>query len=146
GALIVATTHDPQLKALALSDERIMNASMAFDEKSQTPTYTIVLGVPGRSRALETAERLGLPRAILDLARTYLTSEHNRFENVLARMEKDAGEAEAARREANRLRDEAERLKREWTERTEKNMGELLERMRQKLRHVLETAQDEVRA
>jgi DNA mismatch repair protein MutS2 len=146
GALIVATTHDPQLKALAMTDERILNASMAFDEKSRVPTYTIILGVPGRSRALETAERLGLPKEILTLARSYLTAEHNRFENVLARMEKDAGEAEAARREANRLRDEAERLKREWTERTEKNVGELLERMRQKLRNVLETAQDEVRA
>ncbi len=146
GALIVGTTHDPQLKALALNDPRIMNASMAFNEKSQSPTYTLILGVPGRSRALETAERLGLPAEVLRLARTYLTSEHNRFETMLARLEKDANELENARREANRLRDEAERLKREWTERTEKNVGELLERTRGKLRHILDAAQDEVRA
>ena len=146
GALIVGTTHDPQLKALALNDERILNASMAFDEKAKTPSYRIVYGVPGRSRALETAERLGMPREVLDLARSYLTSEHNRFENMLARLEADANELEASRREANRLRDEAERLKREWTERTERNVSELLERTRGKLRHILDAAQDDVRA
>lgn len=145
GALIVATTHDPQLKALALNDPRILNASMAFDESARTPTFTIILGVPGRSRALETAERLGLPADVLALARTYLTTEHNRFESMLARLEKDANELEQARRDANRLRDEAERLKREWTDRTEKNVSELLERTRQKLRNILDSAQDEVR-
>lgn len=146
GALIVGTTHDPQLKALALNDDRILNASMAFDEKSKSPSYRLVFGVPGRSRALETAERLGLPAEVLALARSYLTSEHNKFENMLARMERDANELENARREANRLRDDAERLKREWTERTEKNVGELLERTRGKLRQILDVAQDEVRA
>lgn len=146
GALVVATTHDPQLKALALNDERIMNASMAFDEKSRSPTFTMVLGVPGRSRALETAERLGLPAEVLALARTYLTDEHNRFENMLARLEKDAEETGRARREANQARDEAERLKREWTEKTEKNVSEMMERTRQKLRKILEQAQDDVRA
>lgn len=145
GALVVATTHDPQLKALALNDSRILNASMAFDEKSQSPTFTLILGVPGRSRALETAERLGLPGNVLKLARSYLSAEHNQFENMLARLEKDASELESARREANRLRDDAERLKREWTERTEKNVSELLERTRLKLRNILDTAQDEVR-
>jgi DNA mismatch repair protein MutS2 len=146
GALIVGTTHDPQLKALALDDNRILNASMAFDEKSKSPSYRIVFGVPGRSRALETAERLGMPADVLALARSYLTSEHNKFENMLARLERDANELELARREANRLRDEAERLKREWTERTEKNVSELLERTRGKLRHILDAAQDDVRA
>jgi DNA mismatch repair protein MutS2 len=146
GAMIVGTTHDPQLKALALNDDRILNASMAFDEKSKSPSYTLIFGVPGRSRALETAERLGMPADVLTLARSYLTSEHNKFENMLARMERDANELEAARRDANRLRDDAERLKREWTERTEKNVGELLERTRGKLRQILDVAQDEVRA
>ncbi|MBS1961689.1 MAG: Smr/MutS family protein [Bdellovibrionales bacterium] len=146
GAMIVGTTHDPQLKALALNDDRILNASMAFDEKSKAPSFTLLFGVPGRSRALETAERLGMPKDVLDLARSYLTSEHNKFENMLARLERDANELEGARREANRLRDEAERLKREWTERTERNVSDLLERTRGKLRHILDAAQDEVRA
>ena len=146
GALIVATTHDPQLKALALNDERIINASMAFDESKRTPTFRMVIGVPGRSRALETAERLGLPQNVIDLARGYLTQEHNRFENVLAKLEKETETASQARKEANQLKDEAERLKRDWIERTEKNVSELMEKTRQRLRKILEEAQDQVRA
>jgi DNA mismatch repair protein MutS2 len=146
GALIVSTTHDPHLKALAVSDLRIVNASMAFDESSRSPTYKMVTGVPGRSRALETAERLGVPGAVLELARNYLSSEHQEFERMLSRLESDIQEAARARKEAVHIREEAERLKKEWTERTESSVSEMLERTRQKLRRVLEQAQDEVRA
>jgi DNA mismatch repair protein MutS2 len=145
GALIVTTTHDPHLKATAVSDERILNASMQFDEGKRTPTYRMVLGVPGRSRALETAERLGIPAEVLALARTYLSREHLQFESMLARLESDAREAEKARKEAVHLREEAEKLKKEWTERTESAVNEMLDRTRQKLRRILEQAQDEVR-
>ena len=51
--MIVATTHDPHLKSLAMTDTRILNASMEFNEDTHRPTYRMVLGVPGRSRALD---------------------------------------------------------------------------------------------
>ena len=146
GAVIVATTHDPQLKALAISDTRILNASMAFDETSRSPTYQMILGIPGRSRALETAERLGMPHEVLTLARKYLSTEHLVFEKMLAKLEADTAETGRARKEAIHLRDEAERLKNEWTEKTGKAVQEMLERTRQKLRRIVEIAQDEVRA
>jgi DNA mismatch repair protein MutS2 len=146
GAIIVTTTHDPHLKATAVSDPRILNASMQFDETARTPTYKMVLGVPGRSRALETAERLGIPAEVLTLARSYLSREHNEFEAMLARLETDAREAERARKEAVHLRLEAEKLQKEWTERTQASVNEMLERTRQKLRRILEQAQDEVRS
>lgn len=146
GALIVATTHDPHLKALAISDDRILNASMAFDEASRMPTYSLVTGVPGRSRALETAERLGLPAEVLDLAKTYLSKEHLEFERMLSKLELDTREAGRARHEAVQIREEAERLKKEWTERTESSVNDMLDRTRQKLRRILEQAQDEVRS
>jgi DNA mismatch repair protein MutS2 len=146
GALVVATTHDPHLKALAFSDQRIVNASMAFDEGSRVPTYRLAIGVAGRSRALETAERLGIPADVLRIARSYLSDEHRKFEALLSKIEADAQEAQRSRNQANNLREEAERLKKEWTERTETSVGEMLERTRQKLRRILEQAQDEVRA
>ena len=65
---------------------------------------------------------------------------------MLARLESDAREAERARKDAVSLRDEAEKLKREWTERTESTVNEMLDRTRQKLRRILEQAQDEVRS
>lgn len=146
GAVVVSTTHDPLLKALALDDARILNASMAFDEGARAPTYRLVLGVPGRSRALETAARLGIPEPVLALARSYLTDQHRQFETRLARLETDAAEADRLRREAQSARDEADRLRREWSERTRAQAGDLIDRTRQKLRRVLEQAQEEVRA
>ena len=146
GAMIVTTTHDPHLKALAVSDSRITNASMAFDETSRAPTYQIVLGVPGRSRALETAERLGIPTPVIQLARSYLSDEHNRFEKMLAQLEADLQGASQARKQAAAAQIEAERLKKEWTSKTESSVTEMMDRTRQKLRRILEQAQDEVRA
>jgi DNA mismatch repair protein MutS2 len=146
GALIVATTHDPHLKTLAISDSRILNASMEFDENSRTPTYKMVSGVPGRSRALETAERLGIPESVLSLARKYLSKEHNEFEKMLARLESDVQDAARARKDAIQVREDAEKLRKEWTLRTETSVSEMLDKTRQKLRRVLEQAQDDVRA
>ena len=145
GAIIICTTHDPHLKALAISDRRILNASMAFDETARTPTYRIVLGVPGRSRALETAERLGLPQRILDLAKRYVSREHIEFETVLSQLESNLQETTRAKKEAVSIREEAEKLKREWTEKTNLAVNEMMDKTRQKLRRIMEQAQDEVR-
>ncbi|HCM39950.1 MAG: hypothetical protein A2Z97_16245 [Bdellovibrionales bacterium GWB1_52_6] len=146
GALLVTTTHDPHLKGMAVSDPRILNASMEFDEESRTPTFQLVLGIPGRSRALETAERLGMPAAVLQLAHSYLSKEHRLFEGMLSKLEKDSHEAARARKDAVTLRDEAAKLRDEWTSRTGRSASELLETTRQKLRRILEQAEDEVRA
>jgi DNA mismatch repair protein MutS2 len=145
-AMLVTTTHDPHLKALAISDQRILNCSMAFDENSRTPTYKMILGVPGRSRALETAERLGIPKEVIDLAKKYLSKEHSEFERMLSKLEHDTQEAARARKEAVAVREEAEKFKKEWTERTEHSVNDMMDRTRQKLRRILEQAQDEVRS
>jgi len=146
GALLVATTHDPHIKALSISDKRILNASMAFDEASRTPSYRVILGIPGRSRALETAERLGIGADILTLAKSYLSKNHLEFDRLLSQLESDSREAARARKDAVHIREEAERMKREWTQKTEASVGEMLERTRQRLRRILEQAQDEVRS
>jgi DNA mismatch repair protein MutS2 len=145
GAILVATTHDPKLKAMGLTDDRVLNASIVFDEQTLRPTYRVVFGAPGRSRALETAERLGLPREVLNLAKTYLSEEHQRIESVLEQLQGRLGTVEKAHREATALKEEAERLKLEWEERVKTTVHESLEKARQKLKHVLELAQVEVR-
>lgn len=145
GAMVVTTTHDPHLKALSLNNPKILSASLAFDEGSRTPTYRMILGVPGRSRAIETAERLGLAPPVIARARGYLSTQHNLFERTLSRLEAETQEAEAARRDARRIRDEADLLKRDWTERTQTSLAEVIEKIRLRLRRVLEQAQDDVR-
>ncbi len=145
GAILVATTHDPKLKAMGVGDKRIMSASIVFDEATLKPTYRVVFGAPGRSRALETAARLGLPEPVLERARAHLTDEHKVVETVLQKLQSQLGAVERAEREAQHLRDEAERMRAEWEEKVKVTVQESLEKARQKLKHVLELAQIEVR-
>lgn len=145
GAILVATTHDPRLKAMGVTDQRVLSASILFNEESLKPTYRVVFGAPGRSRALETAERLGLPKSVLDLAKSYLSKEHKTFEGVLEQLQGQLGTVDKARQEANQLKEEAEKLKLEWEEKVQKTAAESIEKARAKLKHVLELAQIEVR-
>lgn len=143
--LIVATTHDPTLKTLAFSDPRIVNASMEFDEKSHSPTYRLAIGVPGRSRALDTAERLGIPAEVLTRARGYLSEGHIQVESLLSQLEKETHEAASARKEAVSIREQAEKLREEWQSRTGTGVQDLLDRTRLRLRQIVEQAQEEIR-
>ena len=145
GAILVATTHDPKLKAMGVTDSRVLNASIVFDEGSLKPTYRVVFGAPGRSRALETAERLGIQKDVLTLARSYLSAEHKVIESVLEQLQGQLGTVDQARREAVQYKEEAEKLKLEWEEKVRVTVQESIEKARQKLKHVLELAQIEVR-
>ena len=145
GAILIATTHDPRLKAMGVNDARVLSASILFNEETMRPTYRVVFGAPGRSRALETAERLGMPNEVLSLAKTYLTAEHKSFEGVLQQLQLQLGTVDKARQEANHYKAEAEKLKIEWEEKVQKTVAESIEKARSKLKHVLELAQIEVR-
>lgn len=144
--MVVATTHDPQLKALPLTDTRILTASMAFDESAKSPTFQMVLGVPGRSRALETAERLGIPSQVIELAKSFLSRSHLEFEKLLGKLESDTQEALRAKHEALALLEHSEKLKKEWSERAASNFNDLVLKTRSKLKRIIEQAHDEIRA
>ncbi|MBC7397373.1 MAG: Smr/MutS family protein [Bdellovibrionales bacterium] len=145
GAILIATTHDPRLKAMAVADTRVLNASIMFNEETLRPTYRVVFGAPGRSRALDTAERLGMPTAVLKLAKSYLSEEHKAVESVLAQLQGQLGTVDRAQKEALQLRNEAEKLKLQWEEKVKVTVQDSIEKARQKLKHVLELAQIEVR-
>ena len=65
----ITTTHYPELKSFAYSSDKIVNASMEFDQNTLNPTYHLQLGVPGSSNAFEIAKNLGLNQAIIDEAK-----------------------------------------------------------------------------
>ena len=109
GSFGIITTHYSALKEYAYSDGRILNASMEFDPKTFAPLYKINLGIPGSSNAIEISSMLGLDKNIIDRAFSLLKGEKVSFENVLK-------EAEKSRREADEIKDELEKIKREETE------------------------------
>jgi len=108
GCRIVATTHYSELKAYAYNRKGVINASMEFDVQTLSPTYRLLVGVPGRSNAFAIAERLGLQRAIIDHARGEVSEEDLRVENMIASLEEDRLGAEAERQTAEALRKEIE--------------------------------------
>ncbi|KAH1262879.1 Endonuclease MutS2 [Glycine max] len=86
--LTMATTHHGELKTLKYSDEAFENACMEFDEVNLKPTYKVLWGVPGRSNAINIAERLGLPSVVVDTARMLYGSASAEIDEVITDMER----------------------------------------------------------
>lgn len=108
---IVATTHYSELKAYAFNRKGVINASMEFDVATLSPTYRLLVGVPGRSNAFAIAERLGLARSIIDHAKGEVSEEDQRVENMIASLEENRIGAETERQTAESLRREVEALR-----------------------------------
>jgi DNA mismatch repair protein MutS2 len=104
GAMVVATTHHGLMKSYAQSTPGVACASFGYDPESYEPTYRLSLGVPGRSLALEMAERLGLPQDVVGDARARREQKEAQAEALLKTLEEEkvALEREAARLAADR--------------------------------------------
>ncbi|MBI3926484.1 MAG: Smr/MutS family protein [Armatimonadetes bacterium] len=114
GAMTAVTTHLSQLKVYASKTEGFENAAVEFDAGSLRPTYRVIMGIPGRSNALQIADRLGLPRPVLRRAREFLGTGHVGVEDLLDDLEQ---EREAVRHLESRMtveNTELERLRRDY--------------------------------
>jgi DNA mismatch repair protein MutS2 len=87
-AITIATTHDGFLKAFVHECEGMENASMEFDQESLRPTYRFRLGIPGSSFAFELAERIGIAKEVLALAKTNVGAEKNKLETLILELDK----------------------------------------------------------
>ncbi|MCM3179654.1 endonuclease MutS2 [Cytobacillus horneckiae] len=110
GARVIATTHYPELKAYGYNREGVVNASVEFNVETLSPTYKLLIGVPGRSNAFEISKRLGLNEKVIDTARTYISADNNKVENMIASLEDSKKQAERERDEARDLLKNAEKL------------------------------------
>ena len=110
GTLVMATTHYPELKLYAHETANTLNASMEFDAQTLSPTYRLLLGVPGRSNAFDISGRLGLDPSILEEARQGIKEDSQALNDMVAKLEEERRQAELDHEAAQDLLEEAQQL------------------------------------
>lgn len=147
GAKCIATTHYSELKNYALTKERVENAAVEFDLETLSPTYKLLVGIPGKSNAFEISKKLGLSDHVIDKAKEFINTDNIALEDVLQNVEKNRLQAESDRLEAKRLKLEIENLKKEYDEKLERLSSQkekMLERARSEAFSIVRQAKEEV--
>lgn len=117
GARIMATTHYPELKAYGYNRPSVVNASVEFDVETLSPTYRLLIGVPGRSNAFEISKRLGLNATVIDRAKSFTGTDRHEVESMIASLEESRRRSEREADEAHVLLEEAKTLREQLDER-----------------------------
>ncbi len=107
GSLNVITTHHGELKMLAYRIKGMENASVEFDVEALSPTYRLLVGIPGRSNAFIIAEKLGLPEHVIERAKLLKGTKDDEVHIWIQKLKE---ETEEKFKEAERIREEAENL------------------------------------
>ncbi len=110
GSLVMATTHYPELKAYSYNREGVMNASVEFDVDTLSPTYKLLMGVPGRSNAFDISKKLGLSLNIINKAKTMIGTDEKEINEMIESLEHNYKRVETQRLELDRLVKEAEQV------------------------------------
>jgi DNA mismatch repair protein MutS2 len=112
-AMGIVTTHYLNLKVMANHVPGIINGAMAFDEKNLLPLYELKIGKPGSSYTFSIAERIGLPRQLIQKARNLVSEDHFKLDKLLNRTEQDLQHLSKEKKELDKLLKENARLKAE---------------------------------
>lgn len=113
GARIVASTHYGELKVFAYNTPGFANAAMEFDVQSLRPTYRLMMGAPGASHALRIAERCGMPKEVVELAREQAGVEQQDLARMLEKLEVAQKLAQKAQSESDKLTARLRQVERE---------------------------------
>ncbi len=146
GARVMATTHYPELKAYGYNRPGVANASVEFDIETLSPTYRLLIGVPGRSNAFEISSRLGLPESIIDRAKGFTGTDRHEVESMIASLEETRRQSEDDAERSHELLMESESLRKELQEKLqayEERKEALDKKAKEKARKIVDEAKRE---
>ena len=146
GSFVMATTHYPELKAYGYNRPKTINASMEFDVETLSPTYRLLIGVPGRSNAFEISKRLGLDETVIQAASSLIDGESQNLNEMIADLENRRKMTETEYLEVRHYVNEAEQLHLDLQTAITQFYEErevLMKKAREKANQVVETAEEE---
>ena len=141
--------HDSKVQEVdyTLTKEGVKNAAVEFDLETLSPTYRLLIGVPGKSNAFEISKKLGLSSHVILRARDFIDTDNIALEDVLQNVEKNRIKALEEREEAEKLKTQIERLKIEYDEKLAKMAGQkekMIEQARAEAFRITRQAKEDV--
>ena len=145
----IITTHYSEVKAHGYNEEGIETASMEFNVETLSPTYRLLIGIPGESNALTIARRLGVSEEVINKAKSYISDDNKKIEKMISNIKDKADELDVMKKQVEFLKEAAQRDKEAFEEKLrilEKEKNDILKEAYEKADRMMKEMQSKAAA